>query len=437
MKEKTVINRILYTPTVVPDVLKDCLLILAHDKQGHNGFKRTYSSLKQLYHWKGIKKTIQRHCKACSTCAKHNIKVQQIQKEHFKVPPQPIEFIAMDLIGEFHPPPSSKGNRYALTAVCMLTGFTFCIPIKSKKAEDVMKAYTDNICCVLRPSKKILTDNSTEFKNKLWTDVFKRICTEHRTSPIYSPQCNGRIEGFHKFLKASIGKQLQKGLEWDDVIPKANSAYNFFLTQSSKEAPFFLMFGQQAAVKHMLLDSESPKYLGNKEGLLNIELMRKLYHVIAYNLAKSRATQDGNKYAKEHYHPRPKVLEPGKNILVRDHDSKVFKPKYLDYCVVKMAGKNQVIVKDNHGHETKVHRRDLKVIDSNTKVAEMYDELRKEGRRDAQHCMPVKQIPDLNWEKENTEKENTEQNARNETEKRTGPTLRSSKKNQRVNEVKE
>ena len=62
----------------------------------------------------------------------------------------------------------------------------------------------------------------------------------------------------------------------------------------------------------MLLDSESPKYLGNEEGLLNIELMRKLYHVIAYNLAKSRATQDGNKYAKEHYHPRPKVLEPGK-----------------------------------------------------------------------------------------------------------------------------
>ena len=187
----------------------------------------------------------------------------------------------------------------------------------------------------------------------------------------------------------------------------------------------------------MLLDSESPKYLGNEEGLLNIELMRKLYHVIAYNLAKSRATQDGNKYAKEHYHPRQKVLEPGKNVLVRDHDSKVFKPKYLDYCVVKMAGKNQVIVKDNHGHETKVHRRDLKVIDSNAKVAEMYDELRKEGRRDAQHCMPAKQIPDLEWEKENIKQQNTAQNARNETKKRTGPMLRSSKNKQTVNEVKE
>ena len=28
----------------------------------------------------------------------------------------------MDLVGEFHPP-SSKENRYALTAVCMLTNF--------------------------------------------------------------------------------------------------------------------------------------------------------------------------------------------------------------------------------------------------------------------------------------------------------------------------
>ena len=73
-----------------------------------------------------------------------------------------------------------------------------------------------------------------------------------------------------------------------------------------------------------------------------------------------------------------------------------------------------------------MHRRDLKVIDFNTKVVEMYDELRKEGRRDAQHCMPVKQIPDLGWEKKNTEDQNTKQNRRNETEKRTGPTLRSS-----------
>ena len=118
LKKKIVINGILYTPTVVPDVLKDCLLILAHDKQGHNGFKRTYSSLKHLYHWKGMKRTIQRHCTACSMCAKHNIKVQQIQKEHFKVPAQPMEFIARDLIGEFHPLQVKETGMHSCQCVC-------------------------------------------------------------------------------------------------------------------------------------------------------------------------------------------------------------------------------------------------------------------------------------------------------------------------------
>ena len=42
-----------------------------------------------------------------------------------------------------------------------------------------MKAYKDNICCVFGPSKKILTDNGTEIKNKLWTYVFRKMRMEH------------------------------------------------------------------------------------------------------------------------------------------------------------------------------------------------------------------------------------------------------------------
>ena len=87
----------------------------------------------------------------------------------------------MDLIGEFHQA-SSKGNRFALTAVCMLTGFTFCIPLKSKCAEDVIKAYIDHICCTFGPSRKILTDNGTKFKNKLWTEIFEKFRIETKNS---------------------------------------------------------------------------------------------------------------------------------------------------------------------------------------------------------------------------------------------------------------
>ena len=325
LKQKLIDNGLLYTPIVVPDVLKDCLLILAHDNQGHNGFRRTYASLKNRYHWKGMKKSVYQHCTNCQVCAKHNIKTQQLKNEHFSSPPQPMEFIAMDLIGEFHPA-SSKGNRFALTAVCMLTGFMFCIPLKSKCAEDVIKAYIDHICCTFGPSRKILTDNGTEFKNKIWTEVFEKLKIEQKFTPIYSPQCNSRIEGFHKFLKATIAKQLETHAEWDDLVWKATAAYNFFPTESSGIAPFFLMFGHEAAVKHTLLESENPKYLGTNDGMINVGLMTKLYNVEAHNLNEARKARDRNR--KGITPKEPEELKIGDNILVRDHTSKAFQPKY-------------------------------------------------------------------------------------------------------------
>ena len=335
------------------EINTDCLLILAYSKQGHNGFRRTYASLKYRYHWKGMKKSVYQHCTNCQACTKHNIKTQQLKNEHFSSPPQPMEFIAMDLIGEFHPA-SSKGNRFTLTTVCMLTGFTFCIPLKSKQAEDMIKAYIDYIYCTFGPSRKILTDNGTEFKNKNWTEVFEKLRIEQKFTPIYSPQCNGRIKGFHKFLKATIAKQLETHVEWDDLVWKATAAYNFFPMESSGIAPFFLMFEHEAAVKHTLLESENPKYLGTNDGMINVGLMTKLYNVVAHNLNEARKARDGKK--KGITPKEPERLKIGDNILIRDHTSKAFQPKYKDFCIVELLGKNQVEIKDNHGHITKVHQ---------------------------------------------------------------------------------
>ena len=301
----------------------------------------------------------------------------------------------MDLIGEFHPA-SSKGNRFALTAVCMLMGFTFCIPLKSKHAEDVIKAYIDHICCTFRPSGKILMDNGTEFKNKLWTEVFKKLRTEQKFTPIYSPQCNGRIEGFHKFLKATIAKQLETHMEWDDLVWKATAAYNFFPTESSGLAPFFLMFGHEAAVKHTLLESENPRYLGTNKGVISVGLMTKLHNVVAHNLNEARKARDGKK--KGTTPKEPKRLKIGDNILVRDHTSKAFQPKYKDFCIVGLLGKNQVEIKDNHGHVTKVHRRDIRKIPMTEKVCKLYKEEQTGKTREGRKAVPKSKMPDLAWD---------------------------------------
>ena len=88
--------------------------------------------------------------------------------------------------------------------------------------------------------------------------------------------------------------------------------------------------------------------------MINVGLMTKP-HVVAHNLNEARKARDGNKKGKTS--KEPKKLTVGDNILVRDHTSKAFRPKYKDFCIVGLLGKNQVEIKDNHGHTTKVHHR--------------------------------------------------------------------------------
>ena len=188
----------------LPSVLIFQVLHTAHDDLGHNGFPRTYAALKRVFFWKGMKEDIRKHCKTCATCQLHKLENMKFKRKIFKPSLQPMDFICMDLIGEFHPP-TSCGHRYALTAVCMLTGFTWCVPLKTKTAEEVAKAYMDHIYCSFGGSIKILMDNGTEFKNKLFKEVVSKLGMEFSIhSPPYRPQSNGKIEGFHRFIKCVL-----------------------------------------------------------------------------------------------------------------------------------------------------------------------------------------------------------------------------------------
>ena len=231
---------------------------------------------------------VRKHVQACKLCQEHNKHVVKFNKMNFEVEPAPMRFISMDLIGEFHPS-SSKGNRYALTIICMFTGYTFCIPIPKKMAKTVLKAYMDNVYCQFGGSIKILSDNGTEFKNKLMEQVSEELGVECKIySPPYRPQSNGRRESFHYFLKACIAKHIAPQLEWDDIVPLACAAYNFLPNEHSRESPFFLMFGRDPLLPLTKLLKPKIRYLGNDENILSLEALKNMYQLVVTNLRYAR-----------------------------------------------------------------------------------------------------------------------------------------------------
>ena len=130
--------------------------------------------------------------------------------------------------------------------------------------------------------------------------------------------------------------------------------------------------------------------------MINVGLMTKLYHVVAHNLNEARKARDGNKKGKT---PKdPEELKVGDNILVRDHTSKTFQLKYKDFCIIGLLGKNQVEVKDNHGHTTKVHCRDVKKIPMTEKVCKLYKEEQVGKKGEGRKAVPANKMPDLGWD---------------------------------------
>ena len=383
-------NKQRFEVTVVSPNCAPLLLNLAHDQLGHNGTARTYMLLKRTYYWKGMKTDISNYVKQCKLCQKQNILPVKYVSGHFSAPMAPMEFISMDLIGDFTP--SSKGNKYALTVICMLTGYTFCIPIPSKKASDVITAYIDNVYSKFGGSKKILSDNGTEFKNQLFEKIAKELGVEFKcyTAP-YHPQSNGRIEGFHHFLKSCMTKHISTTMEWDQVVHLATAAYNFFPNEHSKESPFFLMFGRDPRVPLNTLLTPKIRYMGTEENILSLEALQRIYHLVAENLkiAKERLHKNQQAY--------PTKLKTEDMVMIKTHAEGQFQPIYKGYYrIVSFKGNQVQVIPVEGGKPHLVHITDVKYIMPADSIIPHLPLPNQFGRMSKYNLNP-KNIPDLKW----------------------------------------
>ena len=218
---------------------------------------------------------------------------------------------------------------------------------QTRERETVCQAYRDHVYCTFGGSSRILTYNGTEFRSKEMKQICDELEIKQVFSPVYTPQANGRLEGWHRFLKSCIAKHIRGAdVEWDDLIPLAVSVYNFFPCQSSKEFPFVLMFGRGPITPIAKLLEPRLKFYGEKGISLRMDTLRKLYTVAAENIRRAREK-----------HPRQKAAVPrfqvNDLVLVKDPDSAVFEPRYMpNYRIVAIHGKNRIEVQDEKGHKS-------------------------------------------------------------------------------------
>ena len=183
-------------------------------------------------------------------------------------------------------------------------------------------------------------------------------------------------------------------LEWDEIVPLATAAYNFFPCQSSRESPFVLMFGRDPITPFLSLLEPSPQYWGKRGGHLHLDSLQHLYTFTAENLRRARQKENT-----ETETSLQNDLKIGDLVLVRDINSKVFEPKYSpNYRIIAIYGNNHITVKAPDGKVQVWCRGHIKKIDPVDKVISLLpstEDYQKFGRKIKLLIHPDN-IPDTN-----------------------------------------
>ena len=228
----------------VPVSLRSSLLEDAHFA-GHLGEKRVYDRLHRSYWWQGMRSDVRKHCRSCLTCATRR------GVGHATHPPlQPIPVggpfhcVGVDILKV---PLTYDGNQYVLVFLDYLTKWVEAFPIKDQKAETVARVLVDEVICRHRAPERLLSDRGSNFLSELITEVCRLLQIKKINTSGYHPQMDGLVERFHRTLISMLSMYVERhARDWDHYLPYMLYAYRVTAQESTRESPFFLLYGRDA-----------------------------------------------------------------------------------------------------------------------------------------------------------------------------------------------
>ena len=357
---------------VLPKCRLASVLYAFHDDPntgGHFGRDKVYNKIKARYYWKGMKNEIAQYIKNCRTCFVFEPKMtaEAPPLNPITVPTKVWSLVGIDLIGPLQE--THKGNKYIAAITCHFSKWSEAGAIPNKTAESVA-TFLFHTICRLGCMDTIISDQGTEFNNKLLDKMLEMFQTQHNITSAYHPQSNGQRERDNRTLKGSLNKLVNKhGSDWENYIPGVLLAYHSSVHASTGCTPFEVMYGRKAKLP---LDRKTPvdeETIGViDENVLEelAGLQTTLHKRVEEKIIKAQKHQ---KKCYDNRHYSGKSLEIGSEVYIRNPKRAGRKgdkttPIWLgSYYVYKCLKKGSVKLKNEQGNILKrtYHATNLKV----------------------------------------------------------------------------
>lgn len=186
---------------------------------------------------------VRKLCQSCLLCASRH--VGQAHKPPLSPIPVagPFDCLGVDII-QF--PCSWDGNKYAVVYMDYLTKWPEVFAVADQTATTVAQTLVEIISRHGVPAK-LLSDRGANFLSDLLHEVYALLGIKKINTSAYHPQTDGLVERFNRTLTDMLAKTVdQSGRDWDKRIPYVLYAYRTSLQKSTRESPFYLLYGRDA-----------------------------------------------------------------------------------------------------------------------------------------------------------------------------------------------
>ena len=244
---------------MVPTKLRSQLLTEAHAGcfSGHFSEKKVYDKIRRSYWWYGLRRDVRKFCRSCLSCVTRQGPGHSYRPPMMPIPVKgPFHRVAVDVL---QLPLTSSGNRYVVVFMDYLTKWVEAFPTPDQQATTIATLLIEHIICRHGVPEELLSDRGTNFLSDLILELCSLLGMKKINTSGYHPQTDGLVEKFNSTLQSMIAKSTDpNGMEWDKRLPLLLFAYRSIVQESTKESPFFLVYGRDRRLPTGSLLEQSP-----------------------------------------------------------------------------------------------------------------------------------------------------------------------------------
>jgi hypothetical protein len=158
--------------------------------------------------------------------------------------------MGVDILGPF--PRAVGGYRFLFVAIDKFTKWPEATPVVSI-TQGAAIAFLKSIFCIFGVPSRIITDNGTQFKSRLFQEYCEGIGTQLCFASVAHPKSNGQAERANaeilRGFKTRTYDCLKKhGANWDNKLPCILWGNRTTPSRATRETPFFLVYGAEACL---------------------------------------------------------------------------------------------------------------------------------------------------------------------------------------------